>query len=252
MVLKHCARSMANAFFSAGEMKAFDELGRVLRECGQVFGARGGNCEGGVGSGGRNCVVADSSDPAPSPGSFEYVVGCRGVQVDIPVFPKSASDFLSRMLWASSWMWRSAAFNQHRPKDYQRLYHSVRDVDKAFIFEVFTTLYVRGGSCGKGTCLWKSNSVSFVFIVGVIGQLEIVHAEQKHVVIANQCCLMELSGEVQVQAVSSECSLVLMTTLQAVAMLTGKQWATAMVEALGLRESLFRRGATRTGKMKKE
>ena len=80
----------------------------------------------------------------------------------------------------------------------------------------------------------------FVFIVGVIGQLEIVHAEQKHVVMANQCCLMELSGEVQVQAGSSECSLVLMTTPQEVATLTGKQWATAMAEALALREFVQR------------
>ena len=147
---------MERAFFSAGEMKAFDELGRVLRECGQVFGARGGNCEGGVG-GGRNCVVADSSDPGPSLGSFEFV-GCRGAQVDIPVFPKGASDFLSRMLWASSWMWRSAAFNQHRPKDYQRLYCSVRDINTAFIFGVFSTLCVRGGSCEQHSVTGQINT----------------------------------------------------------------------------------------------
>ena len=238
----HIVERMTNAFFSAGECKAFDELVRVLRECGQDHGARGVNCEGGVGGGGQGSAGADSSDAGSSQGSFEYMVGFRGGQPDIPVFPKSRSDLLSRMLWASSWMWRAVAFNQHRPKDYQRLYYSVRDVNKAFIFGVFTTVYVRGGSCGKGTCLWKSSSVSFVFVAGVVGHLEFAHAGQKHMLMANQCFVGELSGEIHVEAASSECSLVLMTTPHEVATLTGKQWATAMAEALGLRE-LVQRGS---------
>ena len=64
-----------------------ENVGRIMQD----HGARGVNCEGGVGGGGQGSAGADSSDAGSSQGSFEYMVGFRGGQPDIPVFPKIRS-----------------------------------------------------------------------------------------------------------------------------------------------------------------